>query len=81
LFASPGPSPTPIPVGAWGAVFLEPTTAVAVLAGAFDASGAAAPAFVVPAAPGLVGLSLWWQAALPAELRLTGAEETPVLGP
>jgi hypothetical protein len=79
LFAAPGVAATPAVLGGYGLVFLDLPTTVFVLDGALDATGRVEPSFAVPPAPGLAGLSLWWQAVFPSDVGLTGALETPIV--
>ncbi|HYC78265.1 MAG TPA: VCBS repeat-containing protein [Planctomycetota bacterium] len=77
LFAALGPAT--LDAGVWGLVRIAPATAVLVASGACDATGRSVVPFAVPNAPALAGLSLWWQAALPAQQRVTNVEVTTVL--
>jgi len=62
----------PLAISGWGNLWLDPATAVSAGAGTLDATGRAELSFGVPNTPALAGVTLWWQAALPATPRLTG---------
>jgi hypothetical protein len=77
LFVAAQPAIPSYLAGTYGRVFVDAPSAVFLGLGAFGPTGETALAFAVPNAPALVGLSLWWQAVLPLEAKLTGVEETP----
>ncbi len=79
LFAAAGPAVPSFTAGVYGRVFLDLTTTVPIGTGLLGPTGLAAGGFVVPNAPALIGLSLWWQAVLPQQTALTGVEETPIV--
>ncbi len=67
---------TPVAIGSWGNLWLDPNTAVYLSPGAVDVTGRADVFFAVPNAPALAGLTLWWQAVLPQSTRLTNVVGT-----
>ncbi|HET6204825.1 MAG TPA: FG-GAP-like repeat-containing protein [Planctomycetota bacterium] len=69
-----------IPLFPFGTLRLDPTTLFIVGGGALDPQGRASLSFLVPANPALVGLSLYWQAAVGPPLLLTNLEITTVTG-
>jgi hypothetical protein len=79
VFAATGLLTQPLALGFWGTLFLDPATAVPIASGFLDGSGRLTMPLPVPNVPALVGLSLWWQAALPAQGKLTGTKETEIL--
>jgi hypothetical protein len=68
-------------VPGWGTLHLDPATAFVVAGGATDASGLGAVPLGVPNDPGLVGLSLHWQAAFPTLPRLSNHRLLTILAP
>jgi hypothetical protein len=79
LVVSASRSAAPLPLGAWGAFYLDLPSAFVILHGALNAAGEASLSLFVPNNPALVGLSVAWQAAFPAEARLGGLLETPIV--
>lgn len=80
LFASTAAfAQNPIAVPNYGNVFLVPAAAVYVATIALPADGVFEATFAVPAAPGLVGLDLYWQAVLPVAAKITNVERTTIL--
>jgi hypothetical protein len=78
LFASLPPTAGPIALGSWGLLHLDLATATPVASGALSAAGKSEIAFAIPDVAALAGIVLYWQAALPAVGRLTGAVSTVV---
>ena len=80
LAASLGPAAPAFTVPPWGTVMIDLGTAVFLPPGTLDSTGRASLAGLCPNNPALIGASLWWQAAMLAETRVTGIEETKILG-
>jgi hypothetical protein len=78
LFASPGTSSIPLPP--FGTVFLDPATAFQVATASFPASGMVTLGAPVPNNSALIGQTIYWQAGIPSQLRLTNRETTTVTG-
>lgn len=83
LYVATGPAD--FTLGALGTVFIDPTSAVQASAGfhpgaATTSAGTTSFAYAVPAAPAIIGLSLWWQAVDLNSLRVTNRIETRIAG-
>ncbi len=74
LAASPGAGVLPFPP--LGTLRLDPAVLVFLLGGLLDGQGRAAPTFLVPAVPALVGGTIYWQALVVGPARLTNLEKT-----
>jgi hypothetical protein len=68
------------PIPPFGTVMIDLATAVPLPLGFLDVTGRATIVGLCPNVPALVGASLWWQAVMYSENRVTGIEETKFLG-
>jgi hypothetical protein len=80
LVVALGPAVPAIPVPPFGTVLLDLATATFLPPLTLDGNGFGSLTVGVPASPTLVGASLSWQAILPFANRLTGVEQTTILG-
>jgi FG-GAP-like repeat len=80
LAASLGPAAPAVAVPPWGTVMIDLASVVLLPPGTLDPLGRASFAALCPNNPALIGASLWWQAAMLSETRVTGIEETKILG-
>jgi hypothetical protein len=71
----------PVVIPGWGNLWLDPSQAVYVGSGSLDPTGRREIKVTVPNVGVLVGLTFYWQAALPATPRLTNAHATKVYAP
>jgi hypothetical protein len=78
LFASAGTGNLSLPP--FGTVFLDLATTQLITSGTFSPSGAATVSAITPSTPGIIGLSVYWQALMFETVgpRLTGLEVTTV---
>ncbi len=65
-----------IPLPPFGMLRLDPATLFVVAGGALDSQGSASLSFLVPSSPTLVGVSVYWQAAVAPPALLTNLEIT-----
>jgi hypothetical protein len=72
------PASRTLMVPPWGTVFLDLTSVMHFTTDFFQASGTTTLSALVPPDPALVGLTFYWQVALPAEQRLTNLEVTTI---
>lgn len=80
LWVAAGRAPTPINFGPLGFGFLDPASVLYFGAFGLDANGRATIPLGVPNIPALVGFPLAWEAGFPADARLSGLAETPIVG-
>jgi hypothetical protein len=80
LVAAASLLPSPLALGPWGVLHLDPASVLFAAPVALDAAGFAEIGGPIPNAPSLVGLALQWQAAYPADARLSGLVTTVVEG-
>lgn len=80
LWVAAGRSSAPLDLGPIGLGFLDPSSAIYFGSFGLNASGEATIALTVPSLPALVGLQLAWEAGFPADARLSGLAETPIVG-
>ena len=69
-----------LPLPPIGTLYLDPGTLKIVGAGVLDAEGVHVEVIPVPASPALVGLEVWWQAALGLASMLSNPERTALTG-
>ncbi len=79
FIVSPSILSAPLNAGPWGFVLVDPVGAQLITGLSFDATGHVVLPLAVPNVPGLAGLTLWWQTAIPSVQRLSNATETKVL--
>jgi hypothetical protein len=80
LWVAAGRAPTPFNFGPLGFGFLDAASVLYFGAFGLDANGRATIPLAVPNVPALVGFPLAWEAGFPADARLSGLAETPIVG-
>ncbi len=80
LAASLGRAVPPIAIPGWGTITIDLATAFVLPPTPLDFTGFATIPLSCPNNPALVGATLYWQAALPQQAKLTSAVATTVLG-